>query len=271
MDKILEKKTILINTKPLTYTDSGKGLVVVLLHGYLESLDIWTEFAHDLSKFCRVICFDIPGHGKSEFLAEKQTMEQIANQIKSALETLNINKCVLVGHSMGGYLTLMFHHLFPEMLTGFCLFHSHPFNDSAEKQKNRIREIELIRDGKKNLIASVNIPNTYANENVATFNDYIEKTKTIVGQTPDDGIIANIYAMMSRPDLSESLADSIIPFLYIAGKKDNLIDFKNTVPKIKLPLNSQLVVLENSGHMGFIEEKENSFNHIKNFLSKINY
>ncbi len=270
MDKILAKKTILLNNKPLTYTDSGKGFVVVLLHGYLESLDVWNEFAHDLSKTCRVICIDIPGHGESELLSEKQTMEQIANHIKTALETLNIKKFVLVGHSMGGYLTLMFHHLYPEMLSGFCLFHSHPFSDSEEKRKNRIREIELIRDGKKNLIASVNIPNTYATENVNPFASYIERAKSIVGITPDDGIIANIHAMMSRPDLSESLADSQIPFLLIAGRKDNLFDFNSIVPKIKLPLNSQLVVLEKSGHMGFIEEKETSINHIKNFLSKIN-
>lgn len=270
MDKILVKKTILINNKPLNYTDSGKGFVVVLLHGYLESLDVWNEFAHDLSKFCRVICFDIPGHGESELLEEKQTMEQLANHIKAALDTLNIKKCALVGHSMGGYLTLMFHHLYPEMLSGFCLFHSHPFSDSEEKRKNRIREIELIRDGKKNLVASVNIPNTFANENVAFFANFTEKIKSVVSKTPDDGIIANIHAMMSRPDLSKSLADSQIPFLLIAGRKDNLFDFNSIVPKIKLPLNSQLVVLEKSGHMGFIEEKETSINHIKNFLSKIN-
>ena len=172
---------------------------------------------------------------------------------------------------MGGYLTLMFHHLFPEKLSGFCLFHSHPFADSDEKRENRLREMELIKDGKKSLIASVNIPNTYASENVTVFNSEIEKAKNIVLKTPNKGIIANLHAMMTRPDLSESLAGSRLAFLYIVGKKDNLIDFHNIVPKIKLPENYKLIVLENSGHMGFIEEKQIALNHIKSFIDvKIN-
>lgn len=271
MDEIVIKKSLSINKKTLTYTDSGKGKAVVLLHGYLESLDIWDAFSAELRKDYRVICFDIPGHGKSDMLDESQTMEQIAYHIKKALESLGIEKCFLVGHSMGGYLTLMFHHLFPEMLSGFCLFHSHPFADSEEKRNNRLREMELIKDGKKNLIASVNIPNTYAKENVSTFYLEIEKAKNIVTQTSDDGIVTNLHAMMTRPDLAESLASSKLPFLYIVGKKDNLIDFENIVPKIKLPETSGLIVLENSGHMGFIEEKQLALETIRNFIElKIN-
>lgn len=270
MDKILEKKTLSINNKELTYTDTGKGKVVVLLHGYLESLDIWNEFTTELSKFYRVICFDIPGHGESEKLSETQTMAELATAIRNALNSLHIENCFLIGHSMGGYLTLMFHHLFPKKLSGFCLFHSHPFADSVEKRKNRLREMDLIKDGKKNLIASINIPNTYANENAIAFSSEIEKAKAIVSQAPDEGIIANLHAMMTRPDLSESLAASELPFLFIVGKKDNLIDFQTIVPNIKMPLNSELIVLENSGHMGFIEEKNTVLYHIKNFIdSKI--
>lgn len=270
MDKIGVKQFISINDKKLSYTDSGHGKVIVLLHGYLESVEVWGDFSNKLSQNYRVVCFDIPGHGQSDYLCEKQSMEQLAKCIYTALNKLNISTCFLIGHSMGGYLTLMIHKLFPEILTGFCLFHSHPFSDSEEKQKNRLREMEMILEGKKNLIASVNIPNTFASDNVKIYNDEIEKIKSIVKQTPDQGIIANLHAMMTRPDLTDSLAKAVIPFLYIVGKKDNLIDFTTTVPKIKIPENSELIVIENSGHMGFIEEKEKSLNYIKHFIkSKI--
>lgn len=271
MDPIKLKQSLSINNKIVTFTDSGKGKTILLLHGYLESLDVWGDFSTELSQYYRVLCFDIPGHGESETLSENQTMAELATAIRDALNLLNIENCFLVGHSMGGYLALMFHHLFPEKLLGFCLFHSHPFADSDEKRKNRLREMDLIRDGKKNLIASVNIPNTYASENADVFETEIKKAISIVSQTPDEGIIANLHAMMTRPDLSESLAGAKLPFLYIAGKKDNLIDFENIVPKIKLPENSELIVLENSGHMGFVEEKQIALNHIRNFIeSKIN-
>lgn len=271
MDKIRGKQFININDKTLCYTDCGNGKVIVLLHGYLESLEVWGDFSEKLSQNYRVICFDIPGHGQSDFLNEMQSMNQLATNIHHALHKLNIEKCFLIGHSMGGYLTLMFHNLYPEMLTGFCLFHSHPFADSKEKQNNRLREMDLIYDGKKVLLASVNIPNTYATDNVNRFKAEIEKAKRIVEHTAEKGIIANLHAMMTRPDLSNSLEKTDVPFLYIVGKKDNLIDFEKTVPTIKLPRNSKLIVLENSGHMGFIEEKEKSLIIIQNFIeSKIN-
>ena len=73
---------------------------------------------------------------------------------------------------------------------------------------------------------------------------------------------------MNRPDLTESLEKTLLPFLYIAGKNDNYIDFKKVVPKIKMPVNSESKVLEKSGHMGFVEEKINSVKIVESFINK---
>ena len=252
--------------KKLYYSDLGKGTVIVLLHGYLESLEIWEEFALKLSKSYRVICFDIPGHGKSDELAETHTIELLAETIFNSLKELNIEKCFMIGHSMGGYITLMFHKLFSEMLYGFSLFHSHPFADTEETKKKRLREIAFVKAGKKDLIATFNIPNAFATDNLTRFQKEIEKAKSIALQTSEEGIIVNLHAMMNRPDLSKSLLKSKIPFLLIAGRKDNYINYNTVIPKIKLPKNSELKVLENSGHMGFIEEMEVSLRMIEEFV-----
>ncbi|MFO7828734.1 MAG: alpha/beta hydrolase [Bacteroidales bacterium] len=255
-----------VQHKKIYYSDQGKGFPVVLLHGYLESLSIWGDFIDQLAENFRVIAFDIPGHGRSDTLSEKHTMEQLAECIFNALKQLSIKKCFMIGHSMGGYITLMFHQLYPEKLAAFSLFHSHPFADTVETKKNRLREMDLVKSGKKDLIAKVNIPNAYAFNNLVSFKDHIERSKAVALNTPDDGIIANVYAMMNRPDLSEPLANSLIPFLFIAGKNDNYIPFDAVVPKIKLPRHSDLIVLEQSGHMGFIEEKEKTAQSIKDFV-----
>ena len=256
-----------IKGKKLYYSDQGTGHVAVLLHGYLESAEIWNDFAEQLSKKFRVICFDIPGHGLSETICSTHSMQQLAGSIYEALKFLKISDCFMVGHSMGGYVTLQFQKQYPDMLSGFCLFHSHPFADSEETKKKRLREIELIKEGKKDLIAKFNIPNAFNPKNLNNLKSNIIDAIDIAIQTPNEGIIANLHAMMNRSDLSDSLEKTNLPFIYIAGKYDNYIDYNTVIPKIKLPKNSELVTLENSGHMGFIEEKELAFNVLSKFIN----
>jgi len=262
------KSHLLIDNKKIFYIDNGHGITIVLLHGYLESLEVWKNFSVELSKKYRVISFDIPGHGDSEIISEAHSMELLAGIIFKSLNKLKIDTCFMIGHSMGGYLTLMIHKLYPELLSGFCLFHAHPFSDTDQIRKNRLREIEFIKGGKKNIIASFNIPNAFASDNLESFKIEIENATKIAISTPEEGVIANLYAMMNRPDFSESLKNSRIPFLHIAGKKDNYIDYDSVITKILFPENSELCVMEKSGHMGFIEEKELSLVCIENFINQ---
>lgn len=262
------KKHLLINQKKITYTDIGNGEVIVLLHGYLESIEVWNNFSSKLSKTFRVVCFDIPGHGDSEILSEKHSIRQLTTCIRDCLNVLNVDKVFMIGHSMGGYITLMFHELFPEKLLGFSLFHSHPYADTQETIKKRLREIGLVKNGKKDLIAKFNIPNAFANSNLKKLKNEVENTIDIALKTPGDGIISNLHAMMGRPDLSESLKDSKIPCLYIAGKKDNYIDFEHVASRVKLSQKSGFYILENSGHMGFIEETKKSVKIILDFIKQ---
>jgi pimeloyl-ACP methyl ester carboxylesterase len=263
------RKQLLIHNKKVTYTDQGKGKTIVLLHGYLESLEIWEPFTSQLVKKYHVLCFDIPGHGESETISERHSIETLVETLSEALQQLDVKKCFMVGHSMGGYVALMFHKLFPEKLIGFSLFHSHPFADSEETKKKRKREISLVQDGKKDLIAKVNIPNAFADENLEKFKKDVDIATEIALKTPANGIIANLYAMMNRPDLSESLANTNLPFLFIVGEKDNYIDFNSIIPKVKLPEYSKLCILKNSGHMGFLEEKVKSFTSLTQFIDSI--
>ena len=262
------KSKLLIDNKNIYYSEKGHGITVVLLHGYLESLETWESFSIELSKKYRVISFDIPGHGDSEIISDSHSMEDLSNIILKSLNKLKVDKCFIIGHSMGGYLTLMIHKLYPELLLGFCLFHSHPFADTEETKKKRVREIAFVKEGKKNLIATFNIPNAFATDNLHFFKSEIEEAIKTAIDTTKEGIIANLYAMMNRPDLSESLEKSNLPFLYILGEKDNYIDLDTIIPAIRFPVNFEFHVLNKSGHMGFIEEKTEVINIILKFFLK---
>jgi len=261
MDNTIEYKNTTIR-----FRDEGKGPVIVLLHGYLESLEIWSEFSIDLAEFCRVVSIDLPGHGKSGVFGKVHTMELLAQSVKSVMDFLNTGKYFMVGHSLGGYVTLAFLELFPEYLSGLSLFHSHSLADSNEVIKNRNREKRLVKNGKKDLIYAVNIPKAFAIVNLEEFSEQVDYAKEIASDISGEGIIAILNGMIERPDRSDILARTSLPFLWILGKKDNYIPYEAIVKKVELPKHGKLIALENSGHMGFMEEKQQSIKAILNFL-----
>lgn len=248
--------------------DEGSGIPVVLLHGYLESSEIWKSFSDELKPYFRIIRIDLPGHGESGILHKIQTMEQLAEASRFVLDALFIDRCVLIGHSMGGYVTLAFTELYNERLLGFSLFHSTPFPDTLEKKQSRDKEIELVKQNKKDLIINTNVSKVFADDNLDILQEDVERVKEIARKTSDEGIIAALEGMKLRPDRSEIIKKSNIPFMLILGKKDNHIPFENMMSRIEVNQMGELNVLENSGHIGFIEEPGKSADLIKSFVQK---
>lgn len=240
------------------YTDSGKGSVIVLVHGYLESAAIWKHFEDKLTPGFRVISIDLPGHGLSDGCSEIHTMEFMASAIKQLLDSAGIRKIFLIGHSMGGYVTLAFLELFPEYLAGYCLFHSHPLADSPETIEKRINDISVVVAGKKNLLIPFNISRMYAGSNHEKFDSAIRRSVEIASKIPAGGITAALSGMMARPSRTAVVEKGRVPFLWILGALDNYINCEIIQQKVKLPVNAKVVILKNSGHMGFIEEEDKS-------------
>ncbi len=250
------------------FSDKGAGRPLVLLHGYLESLEIWNGFNDILAEEFRVISPDLPGHGRSGILGEVHPMEKLAEAVIAVLDHCQIEKCFVAGHSMGGYTALAMLENYPDRLEGLCLFHSHPFPDTKKVMSNRCREIVLVNQGKKELISKLNIPKAFAPKNVELLKHEVERATMIAQGTPDKGIIACLNGMMERPSRVSILKKATIPVLLIAGKHDSYISFEEVAQKISLPEKSEFVVLENSGHIGFLEEPEKSVETITGFIKR---
>jgi pimeloyl-ACP methyl ester carboxylesterase len=251
------------------YSDLGSGPVIVLLHGYLESSEVWNGFAEKLSSEFRVITVDLPGHGYSDVYGEVHSMEFMAMVIKDLIDSLDLKKVFLTGHSLGGYITLAFLELFPDYLSGYCLFHSQPFPDPPAALEKRKREIEIVKAGKKNLMYPDNVIRMYAPSSLVRFSDALQRSKDIASQIPGEGIIAVLNGMMIRPSRLSYMEEGNIPCLWILGLMDSYIpcDFIQTM--VNLPVNAKVFILKKSGHLGFIEEEENSLRAIIEFISKV--
>lgn len=238
------------------YNDFGEGPCIVLLHGYLESGEIWEDFAKLLIGKFRVIIMDLPGHGESGTWGEVHTMEELAGSVRAVLDAENLLKVFLVGHSMGGYVTIAFADLFPERIMGYTLFHSTCFSDTPEKRIDRDREISLVQCQKKGQIIGVNIPKAFADSNIDRLGREVDKSKQIALKNRDEGIIAILNGMKKRPDRTKVLKDKTLPLLLIGGMKDNYIPVEIFEKLVSLAPHAAVLRLENSGHMGFIEEPD---------------
>jgi pimeloyl-ACP methyl ester carboxylesterase len=239
---------------------------IFFLHGYLESSEVWNGFADSFAEKFFVICIDLPGHGDSEAHNETQTMGDMAYAVKAVADALKIQKLHLIGHSMGGYVTMAFRDKFPDMLLSFVLFHSHCFADSEEKRTARDREIELILQGKKSMIINAAIPRTFADSNLDKMSTEVEHIKQIALRTTENGIICALKGMKLRADRCLLLMAGGIPLLIIAGRKDNHIPYNTYIRMKNMAKSATMITLDKSGHMGFIEEKEKAQTELKKFL-----
>lgn len=249
------------------FDDQGDGPAVVLLHGFLESLRMWDYFIKHLSKNFRVVAIDLPGHGKSDVYNHGLTMTIMANWVKAVLDHLRIKRCVMVGHSMGGYVTLEFAMQFPEMIKGLGLFHSHASADTEEARENRRRTINIVKLDKAGFIKEF-IPDLFTEENAVKYAGEIAELQKRSVETPPQGIISALEAMRDRSGKIELLLNTNVPVLFIAGKEDKRIPVQNVMAQAILPAHSEVLLLGNVGHMGFIEAREKTLDMLRCFIRK---
>ena len=263
------EKFIMAGDAALHVCDSEVGeKCVVLLHGYLENMLVWEDFVPLLYKDVRVVTLDIPGHGISVVNGEIHTMEYLADTVAAALDKIGVERATIVGHSMGGYVALAFAERYAERVDGLVLLHSTPYADSDEKKKNRQREVSLVKSGKKELLAHTAPEAGFAVENRNRFRTEIEDLQQTIYLTEDAGIVALLNGMIERKAQSEMLHALGKPILFVLGRKDGYI-----VPEIAAKMvaehpEAEVVWLENSGHMGFIEEAKTCASALLDFVAK---
>jgi pimeloyl-ACP methyl ester carboxylesterase len=264
----LKMKTVLFQKKKIFYDAWGKGKTIVLLHGFTETSAIWKKFAKKLSVDYRVIAIDLPGHGKSECIGDNHSMELLADIVQAVLKQEKIRKCLLIGHSMGGYASLSFAGKYPGMLKGFGLFHSHAFADSPEDRRNRDRTIELVTRNKFEFITRF-IPELFPEEVRGKFGKQIRELVTEAGKMKNEAVIAALKGMRDRPDQRNLLRTTTLPVLFILGLKDPRTPLSRICQMIPLPFRSEVLLLKNTGHMGYIEAPEETLEMIRGFARKV--
>ena len=247
----------------LNHTDTGTGYPVVLIHGFCESLTIWENITPELSKRNRVIAIDLPGFGDSSLLEQDITIEKVATEVFEFLQEKGIKECMVIGHSLGGYVTLALAESYPNLLSKVVLFHSTSFADTEEKKNNRDKTLKFIKKRGLDLFFSSFLPTLFANSSDPT----IGQIDKIARKTPIETVIAYTIAMRNRQDRTIVLQHLNKPILIIAGREDNAVPIAQSRKMSQLITNSVLQELS-VGHMGMYEDPANILRILKDFIKK---
>lgn len=253
----------------VSYRVEGTGKNVVLLHGFGETSSVWDGQVAALAPVCRMIIPDLPGSGDSEFI-EDMSIEGMGDAIAEVIsKEINAGeKVILIGHSMGGYISLGIAERHPDLVCALGLFHSSSYADSEEKIATRRKGIEFIKEHGAGEFLKTATPNLFSpqskEQKPQIINDLIEKGNNF----SPDSLVSYYEAMIKRPDRTNILKSMKIPFLFILGKYDTAIPLKDGLSLCHLPELSYIHVLHKSGHMGMLEEADLTNRILLEFISE---
>ncbi len=265
----MEKKFRYLNTE-IFYKVTGKGQPVVLLHGFAEDSNIWNQQIDFLQKYCLLIVPDLPGSGKSGMLQKDNIeIEDYAHCIDALLKNENIDKCILLGHSMGGYITLAFAQMFPEKLQAFGFVHSTAFADNEDKKETRKKGIKMMEEYGVYPFLKNTTPNLFSDQYKK---QHPEKVSELIEQGKNftkEALIQYYTAMMNRADRTEVLKRSEVPVLFIIGAEDKAAPLEDLLQQVHLPKISYVHIINGVGHMGMWEEAQQVNNFLLEFIEGI--
>ena len=262
----MDKKEIEVENKRIFYRVVGSGQPVVLIHGFGEHGDVWknqvpiTNYRNGYQQaitendnIFRFIIPDLPGSGKSEMI-DDMSMEGLSEIIKKLLDREKIDSCIMIGHSMGGYVTLAFADRYPGLLKGIGLFHSTAYADTEEKKAARRKGIEFINDHGAFEFLRNTTPNLFSPASRDEQPIIVDELIDTLSNFSAGALVSYYEGMIRRSDKTMILRNSTIPVLFIAGNADNAVPLDDILKQCHLPSLSYIHILNNSGHMGMLEE-----------------
>jgi pimeloyl-ACP methyl ester carboxylesterase len=233
----------------------GKGRAIVLLHGFLGSIHTWDNILPELRKRYKVVLIDLPGHGQSDCFGYIHKMEIMAEAVKAVLDQLQLRRYVLMGHSMGGYVSMAFAEKYMDNLRGIIMFHSTAVADSDAKKSDRDKAIRVAKKNKEKYLKE-SLKKLFLPSNLKKYPHLFQKASAIATATKIQGITAALEGMKQRKNTEVVLQFCHCPVMFLTGLHDTIIPLELHQHQFELPRVHKVLLLEHSAHMGFYEEPE---------------
>ena len=257
-----------VNDIEIAYEDVGCGPAIVLIHGYPFNRSLWADQVTALADRYRVLTLDLRGHGETEASAGTSTMKLMAQDISALMDELRIDRAVVGGLSMGGYVALAFYQLFPHRVEKLLLADTRAQADTKEAKVTRAEQVEqILAEGMAGIVNAM-LPKLLSPETVSKRPDIVKRLREMMMHTNPEGAAAALRGMAEREDQTERLSQVNVPTLIVVGKEDPITPVADSEKMHDGIPGSQLVVIENASHVSNIEQPEQFNRALQEFLSR---
>jgi 3-oxoadipate enol-lactonase len=234
----------------LNYSEQGQGTPVILLHGFPFDHTIWQPVLPLLAGHARLIMPDLRGFGQSPVTDGVYTMRLLAEDVVTLMDKLGLEKAILVGHSMGGYVSLAFAQAYPNRLLGLGLVATQAAADLPEKRQNRLKSARSVKRRGVKVVAQTMAPK------LSPKSELVQPLFDLMMRASRPAVIGALQGMAERSDLTGELSKINVPAVVVAGGLDQFLTQENMRTMAQLLPRCWLVELPEGGHMPMLESPE---------------
>src|SRR5712691_4372058 len=239
----------------MPFDDVGSGAGIILLHGYPFDSSMWREQIDFLSaQGNRVVAPDLRGLGETKAASEISTMEDMARDVAALMDKLEIDRAVVCGLSMGGYVAFEFVHLFASRVRALILAGTRaPADNEQEKQVREQQAQRMLTEG-MNFVADATLGKLLASRTLAEKPEVVARVREMILRSDPKGAAAAQRGMAVRRNYSDDLPSLDVPALVIVGGEDPIRPIADAEFMYRQIRNSRLEVVEDAAHMTNMEQ-----------------
>ncbi len=254
----------------LAFDDIGDGKTVVLLHAFPLSRAMWKpQIAALTSERCRLIIPDLRGFGETHDFSDINSMEDMSGDVAGLLDALKIERAVIIGLSMGGYVAFEFLKLLPEKIAALVFCDTHAGNDSEVTRSSRFELIEKIQKEGADVLIDELLPKLISEDTKENKKELVESLEEMFRAADAKAAIAALRGMAQRADNNHLLERISVPTQLIFGEEDKVTNLEMAYKMRDRIPNASLSVIESAGHYSNLEQPERFNSVLTNFIKTI--
>lgn len=264
---------ITVNQLTVSYNDEGQegSPVIIFIHGFPFNKSMWTKQIEALKNNFRVIAYDVRGHGNSDLGSGIYSIDLFVNDLINLMDFLKIDKAILCGLSMGGYIALKAIETYPDHFDSLILCDTNCFADTPEVKEKRMKTIESIKKDGVEKFADESLKNLFAPESFETNEVEIASVREMIVNTSKKTLYKTLRAFYERKETCSNLHNIKVPVLIMVGSEDKITPLAAAQMIQEKIEDSLLSIVEHAGHLSNLENPKEFNTQLEQFVSTVYY